>query len=178
MSKKLLLFISISFIISIILVFLSFSFKNNKVESLNVAKSNEKSNHLAIKSLSDEELDNRGLLNKIEKNPDDVASKANDRVEKFVSELKEGNSMNDKQQETFYKQHLEQYTTKEVIQNEELKNIKIPKDYEMYINTSRGHYIQFLIQDDTKKKPSKYLTIAYNNSTNNIEKVTEYDVRS
>ena len=71
MSKKLLVFIIFCFIISIALTFISISYKNNKVDVLNAAKSNNENNHIAIKTLNQEQIDKRGLLNKIEENPDD-----------------------------------------------------------------------------------------------------------
>jgi hypothetical protein len=54
----------------------------------------------------------------------------------------------------------------------------LPKNYDVYINTSRGHYIQFMVKDADKNKPKKLFTINYNNSTKQIEGIKEYDVRS
>lgn len=178
MSKKLLVFIIFCFIISIALTFTSISYKNNKVDVLNAAKSNNENNHIAIKTLNQEQIDKRGLLNKIEENPDDIAEDAKSKVDKFISKLKEANALKDDKQDAYYKQHFKNYTTDEVMNSEEVKEMTIPDKYDVYINTSRGHYIQFLVKDKNKKKPKKYIVINYNNSTDNVEGIIEYDVRS
>lgn len=67
--EKLILFIVPIFIISIVLAFLSTSYKNNKVDNLANAKSNRTSNYYAIKDLNQEELNNSGLLHKIKTIP-------------------------------------------------------------------------------------------------------------
>jgi phosphorylcholine metabolism protein LicD len=179
MSKKLVIFIFLGLIVSIALAFFSNSYKNNKVDALSVAKSNNENDHVAIKNLSKQQLDNSGLLNKIEKDPEGIAQRAKERVQKFVDEVKEGNTLKDNKQDAYYKQHFKKnYATEDIIQNEEVKQMTIPDKYDVYINTSRGHYMQFMVKDATKKEPKRYFTVNYNNSTNKVEGIKEFDVRS
>lgn len=178
MSKKLISLLIFVFIFSILLIFLSTSYKNHKVDSLNIAKNNMNNNHTSIKTLTQDEIDNRGFLNELKSNPDGIAQNGKDRVDKFIKEIKKAQDKKDEQKASYYQQHLDNYATKTVIQSNELKRMTIPKKYDLYINTSRGHYMQFMVKDTTTKKPSKYLTINYNNTTHQIENISEYEVRS
>lgn len=178
MSKKLILFIVPIFIISIVLAFLSTSYKNNKVDNLANAKSNRTSNYYAIKDLNQEELNNSGLLHKIKNNPDDIAKDADTRVRKFVDVLVDSKDIKANKKDVYFENHLKNYATENIITNEEIKDMTLPKNYDVYINTSRGHYIQFMVKDADKNKPKKLFTINYNNSTKQIEGIKEYDVRS
>ncbi|PTH39447.1 hypothetical protein [Staphylococcus capitis] len=178
MSKKIILFIVPIFILSIVLAFLSTSYKNNKIDTLANAKSNRTSNYYALKDLNQEELDNSGLLYKIKSSPDDVAKDADTRVRDFVDVLIESKDMKADKKDAYFDSHLKNYTTENIITNEEIKDMTLPKHYDVYINTSRGHYIQFMVKDADNNKPKKYFTIDYNNSTNKVEGIKEYDVRS
>lgn len=180
MLKKFMTIIIVVFLLSLIFALFSNSYKNNKATSLDIEKKNYTNNKVAIKTLNKEKADSRGYLNEVQKNPDEVATKAQKDVSQFVEYIKEEQGKNDTQKAAFFKSRLSNIATDQLIQNEALTTIKIPKKHEIYVGTSRGHYIEFLVKntDKQKDKDIKYLKVDYNNKTHLVESITEYEVRS
>ncbi|EHT3670513.1 hypothetical protein KXP69_002284 [Staphylococcus pseudintermedius] len=178
--KKPILFIIVIFLFSVLFALTTMSYMNKTTESLDIEKKNYTNNKAAIKTLNQEKADSRGYLNEVQKNPDEVATKAHKDVSQFVEYIKEAQGKNDTQKAAFFKNRLSNIATDQLIQNEALTAIKIPKKHEIYVGTSRGHYIEFLVKntDKQKDKDIKYLKVDYNNKTHLVESITEYEVRS
>ncbi|PTJ36436.1 hypothetical protein [Staphylococcus simulans] len=178
MLKKFITIIIIVFLLSLIFALFSSSYKHNKTSSLDIEKKNYINNKDSIKALNQEEIDNRGYLNEVQKNPDEVANKAKSDVSQFIEYIKEAQEKKDTQKLAFFKSRLANLATDQLIQSNELRAIKIPKKHETYVGTSRGHYIDFLVKNTDKEKNTKYLKVEYNNKTHLVESITEYEVRS
>ncbi|HEA3944444.1 hypothetical protein QI425_12965 [Staphylococcus aureus] len=178
MLKKTMFPLMLLFIFSMVIFFLSLSYKENKINILDNAKIDYKNNQLAITSLKEQQIDNEGFLNELKNHPDEIVKNSKKRVEHFVKVLKEGQDKNTDEKTSYFQTHLNNHATKTIIQNDELKNITIPKNYDLFINTSRGHYIQFMLKDRSKEDSTTYYTITYNNSTHKVENIIEYHVNS
>ncbi|WP_341775922.1 hypothetical protein [Staphylococcus hyicus] len=175
--KKLNMLIIFMFFIMVLVCIGSFTYKNNSISELNAAKTNLSQNEMAIKSLKSEQQDNQGLLARVEESPNDVANKAKKDVKSFLDRLQSYQGKSDSEKDKLFNLNLKTMTTQNIIINDDLKNIKIPKNYNLYVNTSRGKYTSVLVKDADTKKASRYFNINYNNSTNKIEAIKEFNIR-
>lgn len=177
MKKKLFYSSLIVLVLSILLCFGSFGFKNNKTNDANNEKLAYKQNTEAIKTLKEQDGANTTLLNKVENNPGKIAKKARTRVDTFLDRIKSVQNKSDEKKAKIYKSNLKDLATKDLRNNPDLKNVMIPKKYQTYVSTSRAHSTQILVKEKAKIDKQKYFTITYSNDTNKVEEITEYQVR-
>lgn len=175
--KKLNMLIIFVFLVMVFICIGSFSYKNSKISEMNSAKTNLSQNEMAIKTLKEEQQDNQGLLAKVEDNPNDIAKKAKDDVQKFLDRVQSYQAKSDSEKDELFKLNLKTMATSNIISSDDLKNIKIPKNYNLYVNTSRGKYTSVLVKDADTKKATRYFNINYNNTTNKIEAIKEFNIR-
>lgn len=72
MLKKTMFPLMLLFIFSMVIFFLSLSYKENKINILDNAKIDYKNNQLAITSLKEQQIDNEGFLNELKNHPDEI----------------------------------------------------------------------------------------------------------
>lgn len=178
MSRKSMIALILLTIVSLIIFTLCYSHKQNKKEDAQAQQSELINNKAQIKTMEKEQSDNTSLINKIESNPNKIATDAEAKVKKFVDRLQKVQKKTDQEKQKVYDQQLKSLTTKTLRQNDNLKDIYIPKKYESFVSTSRGHAVYILIKDKEHKHPNSYYNIKFNNATNKVESINEYQVRN
>lgn len=175
MYKKLFYSILAFFVLCLVLFIASKSYINGKNEALNVEKSNYLHSKSNIKSLKKEELLNRNLINKTQKDPNILGVEAKATSKEFLDKLSKFQNQADSDKEKNFKNIFKHLTTSNVYEDDEVFNIEVPEKFELFIGTSRGSNIEVLAKN--KDKQNQYLILSYNTADKKITSIKQQETR-
>lgn len=168
--KKLTIFIiGIAFIISVVFIIFAISFNSQKQTELDEAKTAQKSSKINISGLEAQSQQNSVLLNKIKSDPSILVDEAKEKTQNFIEIVNANENKADSDKAKIYKDKLSNVVNEDLLKNENLTSINIPKDYSIDIATNRGEAIPVLISNE-----DKYLIITYDTFNQEIQSVREY----
>lgn len=175
MNKKIFFFICIFFGLSLVIFIVSKSFVNGKTEALDVEKTNYQNLKGSIKTLKEEEMMNRNLINKTQKDPNILGVEAKKNSEEFLNKLNKFQNQADEDKQENYPKIFKHLATSNVYKDEELYNVEVPEKYELYIGTSRASNIEVLVKN--KEKGNYYLILSYNTANKKITSIEQQETR-
>lgn len=169
MKKTTIAIIVICLIVSMVLFLATSGYKESKDRELedlkysndtlksNISESKEKNNNNAI------------LIDKIEHDPNKLASDAKKKAEKFVEVIKQSKGKSDSDKSNDFKKNLKGISTEYVYSSKDLSSVVIPEKYEVDVSTERGGTIEVLISSN-----DRYLILQYDSYSELIDSVKEY----
>lgn len=169
MKKRTITIIGLCFAASIILFLVTNGYKESKerkVEDLKYSNAILKNN---ISSSQEENNDNAILIDKIERDPNILASEARKKALSFVDVLKKSSGKSDSDKSNDYDKKLKGIATDSVINSNNLSSVVIPEKFDVDVSTERGGSIEVLISSD-----DRYLIIQYDSYSELIDGVKEY----
>lgn len=175
MSKKVLITIGLVFALSVVIFIVTKSYYNSQIEAEDIEKANYEQYKNNIKQLKHDEKLNRAVISKSKENPNILADEAKETSNNLLKKLIKYQNFSDKDKENAYENGLDNITTSELYEDENLKDITIPEKYDLFIGTSRGSNIQVLVKAEDKEKD--YITLSYNTSEKKITSVNKHEVR-
>src|SRR5699024_9667179 len=168
-------FICIFFGLSLVIFIASKSFVNGKTEALDVEKTNYQNLKESIKTLKEEEMKNRNLINKTKKDTNILGIEAKKNSEEFLNKLNKFQNQADEDKQENYPKIFKHLATSNVYKDEELYNIEVPEKYELYIGTSSASNIEVLVKN--KEKNKYYITLTYNTFNKKITSIEQQETR-
>lgn len=169
MKKRTIVIIVICLIVSMVLFLVSSGYKESKDRKLEDLKYSSDILKNNISANKEESNNNAILIDKIEHDPNILASDARKEAVKFVDVIKQSKGKSDSDKSNDFKKKLKGISTEYVYSSNDLSSIVIPEKYNVDVSTERGGSIEVLISSD-----DRYLILQYDSYSELIDKVKEY----
>lgn len=169
MKKRSIVIIVICLIVSMVLFLVSSGYKESKDRKLEDLKYSSDILKNNISANKEESNNNAILIDKIEHDPNILASDARKEAVKFVDVIKQSKGKSDSDKSNDFKKKLKGISTEYVYSSNDLSSIVIPEKYNVDVSTERGGSIEVLISSD-----DRYLILQYDSYSELIDKVKEY----
>ncbi|MEB8122958.1 hypothetical protein ACF0HT_13500 (plasmid) [Staphylococcus xylosus] len=169
MKKRTIAIIVMCLIVSMVLFLVSSGYKESKDRKLEDLKYSSDILKNRISANKEENNNNAILIDKIEHDPNILASDAKKEAVKFVDVIKESKGKSDSDKSNDFKKKLKGISTEYVYNSKVLSSIVLPKKYDIDVSTERGGSIEVLISSD-----DRYLILQYDSYSELIDSVKEY----
>lgn len=169
MKKRYIIIIILCFVASLAFLIITVGYNNAQSKKADELKSSNKALQSRIETSKQSKLQNSVLINKIDKDPNQLAKDAKKQAEQFVDVVNKNKGKADKDKQAAYKTQLEPIMSEDVRNSSDLTSIDIPKDYDMDVSTQRGDSVPVLISSN-----DRYIVVGYDAYAEEITSVKEY----
>lgn len=169
MKKRTIAIIVLCLIVAMVLFLVSNGYKESNERKLEDSKYSSDVLKNNISESEEESNNNAILIEKIDHDPNILASDAKKAAMEFVKTIEQSKGKSDSDKNHDLKKNLKGISTEYVYSSEDLSSIVIPENYDVDVSTERGGSIEVLISSD-----NRYLILQYDSYSELIDEVKEY----
>lgn len=169
MKKRYIIIIILCFVASLAFLIITMGYNNAQSKKADDFKTTNKELESRIASSKQSKLQNSVLINKIDKDPNQLAKDAKKQAKQFVDVINKNKGKADKDKHQAYKSELKSIASEDIRNSDDLTSIAIPKDYDMDVSTQRGDSVPVLISSN-----DRYIVIGYDAYAEEITSIKEY----